>query len=113
MSCRKFEAPRHGSLAYCPKKRASSIKQREPAVPKDNVSDKPHLTSFLSYKVGMTHILRISSRKTNEKKKEVRKEVVDAVTLLEAPPMKIFGIRCYTKGINGLLLKDEILSKNL
>ncbi|KRH91883.1 60S ribosomal protein L3, partial [Pseudoloma neurophilia] len=37
----------------------------------------------------------------------------DAVTLLEAPPMKIFGIRCYTKGINGLLLKDEILSKNL
>lgn len=113
MSCRKFDAPRHGSLAYCPMKRASSIKQQEPKTPKDNPTDKPHLTSFLSYKVGMTHILRISSRKTTEKKKEVRKEIVDAVTLLEAPPMKVFGVRSYVRGINGLVLKNQVFSNKL
>lgn len=114
MSCRKYEAPRHGSLAYCPKKRAKQIRQPAPASPKDNPEDKPHLTSFLAYKVGMTHILRISKRRTTDKKsKEIRKEVVDAVSVLEAPEMKVYGVRCYIKGINGLVLKEQILSSTL
>jgi len=115
MSCRKFEAPRHGSLAYMPKVRSKSIRCSQPASPKDNAADRPHLTSFLSYKVGMTHILRISSRKTclDKRTKEVRKEIVDAVTLLECPEMKIIGARVYKKGINGFTLLHDVLRRKV
>ncbi|ELQ75998.1 60S ribosomal protein L3 [Trachipleistophora hominis] len=113
MSCRKYEAPRHGSLAYCPKKRAKQIRQPAAAAPPDNPADKPHLTSFLAYKAGMTHILRITTRKSNDKKaREIRKEVVDAVSVLEAPAMRVYGIRVYTRGVRGLVLADEYVTKN-
>lgn len=114
MSCRKYEAPRHGSLAYTPKKRARTIRQPSPATPPDNPAVPPHLTSFLTYKAGMTHILRITTTKSNDKKaREVRKEVIDAVTLLEAPEMVVYGVRVYVRGVNGLKLKEEILSGEL
>lgn len=114
MSCRKYEAPRHGSLAYCPKRRAKQIRQSSPAPPRDCPTDKPHLTSFLAYKAGMTHILRITTRKSNDKKaREIRKEVVDAVSILEAPEMRVYGIRLYAKGVRGLVLKEEYVTKNM
>ena len=58
MSHRKFERPRHGSLGFLPRKRASRHRGKVKSFPKDDRSKAPHLTAFLAYKAGMTHILR-------------------------------------------------------
>ena len=58
MSHRKFERPRHGSLGFLPRKRASRMRGKVKSFPKDVPSKAPHLTAFLAYKAGMTHILR-------------------------------------------------------
>ena len=58
MSHRKFEAPRSGSLGFLPRKRCRHHRGKVKSFPKDDPSAKPHLTAFLAYKAGMTHILR-------------------------------------------------------
>merc|ERR1711881_701428 len=58
MSHRKFEAPRHGSLGFLPKKRCTKTKGKIKSWPLDNAEAKPHLTAFMGYKAGCTHILR-------------------------------------------------------
>ena len=46
------------SLGFLPKKRASRHRGRVKSFPKDDPSKPPHLTAFLAYKAGMTHITR-------------------------------------------------------
>jgi len=58
MSHRKFEAPRHGSLGFLPRKRANRHRGKVKTFPKDSQDKPPHLTAFLVYKAGMTHIVR-------------------------------------------------------
>jgi len=58
MSHRKFEAPRHGSLGFLPKKRCTKAKGKIKSFPLDDQAAKPHLTAFMGYKAGSTHILR-------------------------------------------------------
>lgn len=50
--------PRHGSLGFLPKKRCRRGKGKVKSFPKDDPSKKPHLTAFMGYKAGMTHITR-------------------------------------------------------
>ena len=57
-SHRKFSAPRHGSLGFLPKKRSRRHRGRVKSFPKDDPSKPVHLTAFLGYKAGMTHIVR-------------------------------------------------------
>lgn len=57
-SHRKFEAPRHGSLGFLPKKRSRRHRGKAKAFPKDDASKPVHLTAFIGYKAGMTHIVR-------------------------------------------------------
>ena len=58
MSHRKFEAPRHGSLGFLPKKRTRHHSGRVRSFPKDDASKPCHLTAFMAYKAGMTHVVR-------------------------------------------------------
>lgn len=58
MSHRKFERPRHGNLGFLPRKRCTRHRGRIGRFPIDNPKLKPHLTAFVGYKAGMTHILR-------------------------------------------------------
>merc|ERR1711870_127710 len=58
MSHRKFSAPRHGSMGFYPKKRAKRHRGKVKAFPKDDAKKPVHLTSFLGFKAGMTHIVR-------------------------------------------------------
>eukprot|EP00409_Alexandrium_fundyense_P004546 CAMPEP_0185901756 /NCGR_PEP_ID=MMETSP0196C-20130402/1091_1 /TAXON_ID=2932 /ORGANISM="Alexandrium fundyense, Strain CCMP1719" /LENGTH=95 /DNA_ID=CAMNT_0028620467 /DNA_START=102 /DNA_END=387 /DNA_ORIENTATION=- len=58
MSHRKFERPRHGSLGFLPRKRTKHHFGKIKSFPKDDASKPPHLTAFMSYKAGMTHIVR-------------------------------------------------------
>lgn len=57
-SHRKFSAPRHGSLGFLPRKRSSRHRGKVKSFPKDDPSKPVHLTAFLGYKAGMTHIVR-------------------------------------------------------
>lgn len=61
-SHRKFSAPRHGSMGFYPKKRSRRHRGKVKAFPKDDPSKPVHLTAFLAYKAGMTHVVREADR---------------------------------------------------
>lgn len=94
MSHRKFEAPRHGSLAFLPRKRASRHRGKVKSFPKDNPKEPVHLTAAMGYKAGMTTIVRDLDRPGAKMHK---KEIVEAVTIIETPPVRVFlHLICYT-----------------
>lgn len=99
MSHCKFEHPRHGHLGFLPRKRSRQIRGRCRSFPKDDPSQKPHLTAFMCFKAGMTHIVREADRPGSKVNK---KEIVEAVTILEAPPMVIVGVVGYRETPVGL-----------
>merc|ERR1712017_2628 len=99
MSHRKFERPRHGSLGFLPKKRCTKTKGKIKSFPLDDASAKCHLTAFMGYKAGSTHILREMDKAGS---KAHKKEVVEAVTILERPPMVVVGMVGYIKTPRGL-----------
>src|SRR5438874_2627921 len=101
MSHRKFEAPRHGSLAFLPRKRAArhrgKVKRYHTSLPaanlpvltpssfpKDDPKKPVHLTAAMGYKAGMTTIVRDLDRPGAKLHK---KEIVEAVTVIETPPV--------------------------
>merc|ERR1711959_152276 len=73
MSHRKFEAPRHGSLGFLPKKRCTKSKGKIKSWPLDKAGSKAH-----------------------------KKEVVEAVTIIECPPMIVVGMVGYFETPRGL-----------
>ena len=54
----------------------------------------PHLTAFLGYKAGMTHILREVNKPGSKLHK---RETVEAVTIIETPPLSVVGIVGYVE----------------
>merc|ERR1711934_1215591 len=99
MSHRKFEAPRHGSLGFLPKKRCTKSKGKIKSWPLDDASAKPHFTAFMGYKAGCTHILRDVDKSGS---KAHKKEGVEAVTIIECPPMIVVGMVGYYATPTGL-----------
>jgi len=99
MSHCKFEHPRHGHLGFLPRKRSRQLRGRCRSFPKDDPKQKPHLTSFMVFKAGMTHVVRDVDRPGSKVNK---KEVVEAVTVLEAPPMAIVGVVGYRETPRGM-----------
>lgn len=110
MSHRKFEHPRHGSLGFLPKKRTKHHKGRIRSFPKDDASKPCHLTAFVGYKAGMTHILREVHRAGAKLNK---KETVEGVTIIETPPMSVVGLVGYVATPNGLRTLTTVWSKFL
>merc|ERR1711975_192537 len=99
MSHRKFERPRHGSLGFLPKKRCTKSKGKIKSFPLDQPEAKPHLTAFMGYKAGCTHITRDVDKPGS---KAHKKEVVEAVTIIEAPPIVVVGVVGYIRTPRGL-----------
>ena len=99
MSHRKFEAPRHGNLGFCPRKRTRHHKGRIRSFPRDDISKKCHLTAFAGFKAGMTHIVRDVNKPGSKLNK---KEIVEAVTVIETPPMIVVGLVGYIDTPRGL-----------
>merc|ERR1712200_31943 len=62
MSHRKFSAPRHGSLKFLPKKRCVRPRGKAKSFPKDDASQPIHLTAFIGFKAGMTHVVRTAEK---------------------------------------------------
>jgi large subunit ribosomal protein L3e len=110
MSHRKFEAPRHGSLGYLPKKRSKRHRGRIKAFPKDDPSKPPHLTGFVAFKAGMTHIVREVDKPGSKVNK---KEVVEAVTILETPPLVVVGVVGYIETPRGPRALKTIWAEHL
>lgn len=110
MSHRKFEAPRRGSLGFTPRKRSKRHRGRVRKFPKDDASKKPHLTAFIGYKAGMTHIVREVEKPGSRLHK---KEVVEPVTIVEAPPMVIIGVVGYVETPKGLRTLSTVWAAHL
>jgi large subunit ribosomal protein L3e len=110
MSHRKFERPRHGSLGFLPRKRTKHHRGRVRAFPKDDKSKPVHLTAFPVFKAGMTHILREVEKPGSKLHK---KEVVEAVTILEAPPIIVAGVVGYIETPRGLRALTTVWAQHL
>jgi large subunit ribosomal protein L3e len=110
MSHRKFEHPRHGNLGFLPKKRSCRHRGKVKSFPKDDPKKPVHLTAFLGYKAGMTHIVREVDRPASKLNK---KETVEAVTIIETPPMVIVGVVGYIVTPRGLRAYKTIYAQHL
>jgi len=110
MSHRKYEAPRHGSLGFLPRKRTKHHRGRVRSFPRDDPSKKPHLTAFMGYKAGCTHILRTVNKPGS---KNHKKEVTEKVTIIETPPMVVVGLVGYVETPRGLRTLTTVWAANL
>merc|ERR1711915_1012024 len=110
MSHRKFSAPRHGPMGFYPKKRASRLRPKVKAFPKDDPSKPVHVTSFLAYKAGMTHIVRVSDKPGSKLNKN---EVVEACTIIETSPMVCVGVVGYIETPRGLRNFKSVWAEHL
>eukprot|EP00945_MAST-04E_sp_MAST-4E-sp1_P005380 g5380.t1 len=110
MSHRKFEAPRHGSLGFLPRKRSRRHQGRIRSFPRDDAKAAPHLTAFMAYKAGMTHVMRTVDRPGSKVHKQ---DVVEAVTVLEAPPMVVVGVCGYNETVDGLRTVTTVWAEHL
>merc|ERR1712224_630445 len=110
VSHRKFSAPRHGSLGFLPKKRARRHRGKVKSFPKDDPKKPVHLTAFLGYKAGMTHVVREVDRPGSKVNK---KEVVEAVTIIETPPVVVVGVVGYIETPRGLRTFKTVWAEHL
>ncbi len=105
--------PRKGSLAYRPRVRA---KGQVPRVSHWAESNEVRLLGFAGYKAGMTHLSFIDDSEGPTSGQEIS----SAVTVVEVPPLFVYGIRGYKwdkaageKAIGDLLVDDELVLKKL
>lgn len=97
-------------MGFGPKKRARRHRGKCKAFPKDDPKKPVHLTAFIGYKAGMTHIVREAEKPGSKINK---KEVVEAVTVIEAPPMVIVGIVGYIETPKGLRSFRSVFAEHL
>jgi len=97
-------------LGFLPKKRSRRHRGKVKAFPKDDKSKPVHPTAFIGYKAGMTHVVREVDRPGS---KVHKKEVVEAVTILETPPMIVIGLVGYIDTPKGLRTFKTVWAEHL
>ncbi|XP_018610326.2 60S ribosomal protein L3-like [Scleropages formosus] len=110
MSHRKFHAPRHGHLGFLPRKRSRRHRGRVRSWPQDDPKQPVHLTAFMGYKAGMTHTLREVHRTGL---KISKREEVEAVTIIETPPVIVVGVVGYVETVHGLRAFKTIFAEHI
>ncbi|MBU0636291.1 50S ribosomal protein L3 [Candidatus Micrarchaeota archaeon] len=97
--------PRTGSLQFRPRKRAKKETPSFRSIGKTSGKGKPQ--NFLGYKVGMLHVVAKDER---QKSISFGQEIVLPATVIECPPLKVFGVRAYQKNEkgNGIFASLEI-----
>ena len=108
MGHKSKSAPRRGSLMYYPRVRARRITGRVRTWP--TVGGAPRLLGFAGYKVGTTHLIMVDNK---PKSPLFGREVAREITVVEVPPIYVYGFRAYVKSPKGLKTLGEILSKSL
>ncbi len=93
--------PRRGSMAFRPRKRAESQNARVFWLP----SEEKRILGFAGYKAGMLQLSYIEDAEGPTK----GQEVVSAATVVEVPPLKVYGIRLYSnnKSLGDVLSEDS------
>ena len=108
MGHRKKHAPRHGSLAFLPRKRAAITKGRVRSWL--NAADSVVFLGYAGFKAGMTHITYIEDQKNSP---YFGKELMKPVTVIEVPPLILIGIRIYNEDEYGKYIVGDIFSTEL
>jgi len=98
-------------MAFCPRRRTRHHRGRVRHFPKDDAKKPIHLTAFMGFKAGMTHVVRYYERR--EGKKMLKKDVVEAATVIECPPMKIAGVVGYVETPRGLRALSTVWAQHL
>jgi large subunit ribosomal protein L3 len=101
----KAKRPRHGSLQFWPRKRASRIYAR---IRSYAALQETRLAGFAGYKVGMTHVLLTDPRQHSLTKGT---DIFCPVTVIECPPLKVLGVRAYRRTYMGLSAATDVLVK--
>lgn len=104
MGHKSKSAPRRGSLMYYPRVRARRITGRIRTWPR--LVGAPRLLGFAGYKVGTTHLIMVDNR---AKSPLFGREVVREVTVVEVPPLYVYGFRAYAKTPKGLKAIGEVI----
>ena len=96
--------------------------------PKDDPSKPCHLTAYMGYKAGMTHIVREMNRPGSSKSSPCvqiympthailteshKHEIVEAVTIVETPPIMVVGVVGYIETPRGLRALKTIFAQHL
>eukprot|EP00344_Euplotes_crassus_P004832 CAMPEP_0197014260 /NCGR_PEP_ID=MMETSP1380-20130617/69604_1 /TAXON_ID=5936 /ORGANISM="Euplotes crassus, Strain CT5" /LENGTH=389 /DNA_ID=CAMNT_0042439143 /DNA_START=42 /DNA_END=1211 /DNA_ORIENTATION=+ len=97
-------------MGFRPRKRSRRHRGKVKSFPRDDTSKPCHLTAFLGYKAGMTHVVRDLDRPGS---KIHKKEVVEAVTIIETPPMVVVGVVGYIETPRGLRTLTTVWAEHL
>ena len=106
MGHRKKHAPKRGSLAYLPRKRATRAVGRIRFWPKKQGD--PALLGFMGYKAGMTHVFIVEDKPGSL---NLGKEVIHPATIVDTPPIMVCAIRAYVENQYGLQTLTEAWMK--
>lgn len=98
-------------MGYLPKRRTKYCKGKIRSFPRDDKSQPVHLTAFMGYKAGMTHVVRYMEKR--EGKKTIKKDIVEPVTVVETPPIKVVGMVGYIETPRGLRAFSTVWAQNL
>jgi len=99
--------PRKGSMAYRPRKRATSQNAEVYWQPEES----QRVIGFAGYKAGMTHLSYVDQTTSPTK----GQEIVSSATVIEVPPLFVYGVRCYggKRALGDILVTDEKTLKKL
>uniref|UniRef100_A0A4W4ECS5 Ribosomal protein L3 like n=1 Tax=Electrophorus electricus TaxID=8005 RepID=A0A4W4ECS5_ELEEL len=96
-----------GFLAH---KRSKRHRGKVRCWPRDDPKLPVHLTAFLGYKAGMTHTLREVLRSGM---KVSKREEVEAVTIIETPPVIVVGMVGYINTVKGLRSFKTVFAEHI
>ncbi|HLC35987.1 MAG TPA: 50S ribosomal protein L3 [archaeon] len=99
--------PRSGSISFYPRVRA---RKETPsfATFADSLEKDAKPLNFLGYKAGMIHLLA-----KNEAKKSASfgQKIVVPATVIECPPITVYGVRAYKKTVDGMKSLTDVLTE--
>ncbi len=99
--------PRAGSTGYSPRVRA---KKQTPTIGNYAPSKDAAPLGFIAYKAGMTHVI---AKDTYKHSLAHNQSVHLPVTVLDCPPLTVFGIRAYVKGYGGPEVLTDVFADKL
>jgi large subunit ribosomal protein L3 len=108
MGHRKFSAPRRGSLAFSPRKRAGGIFPRVRYWP--SRAEAPRLLGFMGYKVGMVTVHAVDDIPGSPTQGTV---VAMGGTIVATPPMTVIGVAVYKRENGALVEAARHITKEL
>jgi len=99
--------PIRGSRGFWPKKRARRI---YPRIKSWLLGSEAKPAGFVGYKAGMTHAMIIDTNSNSRTKGQV---IAKPVTVLECPPVSVFGFRCYNGSRSVCDVYADNINKNM